>query len=98
MMNNDQEPASLLHPIDQQFIVAHIKQLLIDSESDPDLSWLYPLIQSAIVEATLIHTHGSQQQAAKILGIHRFTVRSYYDALKKWKPNPKQIENKANNL
>ncbi|MBD6956500.1 hypothetical protein G4167_00130, partial [Vibrio parahaemolyticus] len=50
-----------------------------------DLSWLYPLIKTAIAEAALIHTHGNQRKAANILGIHRFTVSAHYHAYSKWK-------------
>ncbi len=72
-------------PIDKHFIAEHIHQLLEIGLDETDLSWFYPLIQTAIMEAALIHTHGNQTQAAKVLGIHRFTVNRYYHAYSRWK-------------
>ncbi|WP_180793987.1 helix-turn-helix domain-containing protein [Vibrio parahaemolyticus] len=54
------------------------------------MSWLYPLIKTAIAEAALIHTHGNQRKAANVLGIHRFTVSAHYHAYSKWKKGRSQ--------
>ncbi|MDN4708573.1 helix-turn-helix domain-containing protein [Vibrio parahaemolyticus] len=54
------------------------------------MSWLYPLIKTAIAEAALIHTHGNQRKAANVLGIHRFTVSAHYRAYSKWKEGRSQ--------
>ncbi|TOR03358.1 hypothetical protein CGG82_25965, partial [Vibrio parahaemolyticus] len=70
-MNNTTEATPQTGPIDQHFIAEHIYQLLGNCREDPDLSWLYPLIKTAIAEAALIHTHGNQRKAANVLGIHR---------------------------
>ncbi len=84
-MNNTIEATPQTGPIDQHFIAEHIYQLLVSSREEPDLSWFYPLIRTAIMEAALIHTHGNQTQVAKVLGVHRFTVHRYYHAYSKWK-------------
>ncbi len=84
-MNNTIEATLSRGPIDKQFIANHIFELLENGKKKQDLSWFYPLIRSAIMEATLIHTHGNQTQAAKVLGVHRFTVHSYYHAYSTWK-------------
>ncbi len=47
---------------------------------DPNLDWLFPTIRKTIIEAALIHHHGNQSQAAKLLGIHRQTLRRVYRA------------------
>ncbi|EHV5557946.1 hypothetical protein K0W35_004691 [Vibrio parahaemolyticus] len=89
-MNNTIEATLQTSPIDQHFIAEHIYQLLVSCRKDPDLSWLYPLIKTAIVETALIHCHGNQCQAANVLGIHRFTVRTHYHAYSKWKKGRSQ--------
>ncbi|HHY0507441.1 helix-turn-helix domain-containing protein [Vibrio alginolyticus] len=68
-------------PIDKAFIIDYIEHLFINAVEQPDLRWVYPVIQKTIVEAALIHTHGNQTQAAQLLGIHRETLRRYYLAL-----------------
>ncbi|EHJ9985461.1 hypothetical protein KB976_004602 [Vibrio parahaemolyticus] len=83
-MNNTIEATPQTGPIDQHFIAEHIVQLLGNCREDPDLSWLYPLIKTAIAEAALIHCHGNQYRAANVLGIHRVTVRTHYHAYSKW--------------
>lgn len=70
--------------VDRQFITEHIHQLLAESREEPDLSWFYPLLRTAIVETALIHTRGNQRKAGELLGIHRFTVRTHYHAYSKW--------------
>lgn len=50
-MNNTIEATPQTGPIDQHFIAEHIYQLLGNCREDPDLSWLYPLIKTAIAEA-----------------------------------------------
>ena len=83
-MYNTIEAAPQTGPIDQHFIAEHIYQLLVRCREDPELSWLYPLIKTAIAETALIHTHGNQRKAGELLGIHRFTVRTHYHAYSKW--------------
>ncbi len=68
-------------PIDKAFIIDYVGHLFINAVDQPDLRWIYPVIQKTIVEAVLIHTHGNQTQAAQLLGIHRETLRRYYLAL-----------------
>ncbi len=68
-------------PIDKAFIIDYIEYLFINAVDQPDLRWIYPVIQKTIAETTLIHTHGNQTQAAQLLGIHRETLRRYYLAL-----------------
>ncbi|EGU0149926.1 helix-turn-helix domain-containing protein [Vibrio parahaemolyticus] len=68
-------------PIDKAFIIDYIEHLFINAVDQPDLRWIYPVIQKAIAETALIHTHGNQTQAAQLLGIHRETLRRYYLAL-----------------
>ncbi len=65
-------------PIDKAFITDYIERLFVNAVDQPDLHWIYPVIQKTIVEAVLIHTHGNQTQAAQLLGIHRETLRRYY--------------------
>ncbi|EJL6404703.1 hypothetical protein NMS23_003520 [Vibrio parahaemolyticus] len=89
-MNNTIEATLQTSPIDKNFITEHIYQLLVSCREDPDLSWLYPLIKTAIAEAALIHTHGNQRKAANVLGIHRFTVSAHYHAYSKWKKGRSQ--------
>ncbi|MCD1416966.1 hypothetical protein IOC51_23375 [Vibrio parahaemolyticus] len=48
-MNNIIDAAFQTSPIDQHFIAKHIYQLLGGCREDPDLSWLYPLIQTALL-------------------------------------------------
>ncbi|ELB2239721.1 hypothetical protein QNZ93_004588 [Vibrio parahaemolyticus] len=68
-------------PIDKAFIIDYIERLFVNAVDQPDLHWIYPVIQKNIAETTLIHTHGNQTQAAQLLGIHRETLRLYYLAL-----------------
>ncbi len=88
-MNNIIEATSQAGPINKRFIAKHIHQLLIESKEDPDLSWLYPLFKTAIVETTLIHTRGNQRKAGALLSLHRLTVHTYYRAYKKWQERQK---------
>ncbi|WP_082041642.1 helix-turn-helix domain-containing protein [Vibrio jasicida] len=50
---------------------------------DPDLTMLLPDIKKAIAEACLEHTRGNQSEAARLLGIHRFTLKGLYTGIKK---------------
>lgn len=59
-----------------QILTPYIEQ----KHCDPNLDWLFPTIRKAIIEAALIHHHGNQSQAAKLLGIHRQTLRRVYRA------------------
>ncbi|GAL15955.1 hypothetical protein JCM19233_6977 [Vibrio astriarenae] len=43
-----------------------------------DLRQLLPELKLAMVDALLLHTRGNQAQAARMLGIHRGTLRSIY--------------------
>lgn len=74
-------------PINQEFIVQYVHSLLLESNADPDLRWLYPLIRSAVAESALIHTYGNQVQAAALLGLHKETLRRYYMAYRDWQNN-----------
>ncbi len=68
-------------PIDKAFIIDYIARLFVNAADQPDLRWIYPVLQKTIVETVLIHTHGNQTQAAQLLGIHRETLRRLYLAL-----------------
>ncbi|MCS0307816.1 helix-turn-helix domain-containing protein [Vibrio diabolicus] len=50
-----------------------------EMKSIPDLSNLMPEVRFAVVETLLLHTHGNQAKAARILGINRGTLRKIYD-------------------
>ncbi|EJE8515988.1 helix-turn-helix domain-containing protein [Vibrio sp. Vb2110] len=45
----------------------------------PDLSNLMPEVRFAIVETLLLHTHGNQAKAARMLGINRGTLSKIYE-------------------
>ena len=47
-------------------------------QAKPDLSTLMPEVKLTIIETLLLHTRGNQAQAARMLGIHRSTLRKIY--------------------
>ena len=48
------------------------------AQLDPDLSQLLPSLENVIVESVLVHTRGNLQQAGRVLGMDRGTVRKYW--------------------
>ncbi|RJX68684.1 hypothetical protein DZ860_16960 [Vibrio sinensis] len=61
--------------IDRQLIKRLIRQelepTLLNMESQPDLSWVMPMVKDELFKAVLAHTNGNQSKAARILGINR---------------------------
>ena len=59
------------------------------TQSDPDLSELLPSLENIIVESVLVHTRGNLQQAGRVLGMNRGTVRKYW---KRSRPSFQHLE------
>ena len=74
--------------IDQKMLVLQLKMILEPYNSgskytpkhktNPDLTGLLASLEIAIVESVLLHTHGNQQRASRILGMNRGTVRTHW--------------------
>ena len=79
----------------EALLTLHVSQ---NSRQDPDLTMLLPDIKKAIAEACLEHTRGNQSEAARLLGINRYTLKElYYTCLEDFITRKKRINNIGHN-
>ncbi|EHY1015875.1 TPA: helix-turn-helix domain-containing protein [Vibrio vulnificus] len=76
-------------PIDNRYFLANLDSLLSHTRNSrtarPDISALLPFIRDVVFEEVVIHCHGNQAKAARILGVNRGTLRTHIRRIQKEK-------------
>ena len=74
-------------PINNTYLLASLDSLLAHAEhnqlADPNLSTIIPFVCDIFLEEVMIHCRGNQAKAARILGVHRSTLRSHLQRSRK---------------
>ncbi|ARR47908.1 hypothetical protein CAY59_27165 (plasmid) [Vibrio campbellii] len=82
-------------PIDNTYLLASLDTLLAHTRdihtARPDVSALVPFVRDVVLEEVVIHCRGNQAKAARMLGIHRSTLRTHLRRIQRQKSPQRKL-------
>lgn len=82
-------------PIDNTYLLTSVESLLTHTRDShtarPDVYTLVPFVRDVVLEEVVIHCRGNQAKAARMLGIHRSTLRTHLRRIQRQKSPQRKL-------